>query len=85
MSCAKTNTTRRLVKNTSFFCGIKIRICQEMYKSFGVNCIFSANVCTFLNLKEGITKCWNEHLMNTIIYIINTSLFKHRLHVSTQH
>jgi len=38
-----------------------------------------------LYMKEGIKKCYNEHIMNTIIYVSTTYLLKQRLHVSTQH
>jgi len=34
-------------------------------------------------LEEGITKCQNEHVMNTIIYVSTTYFLKYRLHVST--
>jgi len=38
-----------------------------------------------VNLIEGITKCYNERIMKTIIYVSTTYLLKHRLHVSAQH
>jgi hypothetical protein len=37
-----------------------------------------------INLKDGITKCYNEHIMNTVIYVSTTYLLKYRLHVSPQ-